>query len=168
MGVNCACPRPCRDRPWRTIRTGGERYPDERAVPHTRLMTSTRHGAPRAERGSSRRIPLGVTVGLLAAVAIAVVFAAFAAGQRNPRVVEEDVRCASAGTISCELSDGSDVNVPLDVFWVDVSGRSHEGDRPECLPPRGSGSAGPVRVAWTPVEVDGLGWRQVLRVTCLS
>jgi hypothetical protein len=102
-------------------------------------------------------------------VAIAVVFAAFASGQRNPRVVEEDVRCASAeGTISCELSDSSYVSVPLDVLWVDVSGRSHEGDRPECLPARGSGLAGPVRVAWTFVEVDGLGWRQVLRVTCLS
>ena len=132
-------------------------------------MTITRQDAPDAKGGSSRRIPGGVLAGLLAAVAIGVVFAAFAAGQRNPQVVEEDVRCLSAeGTISCELSDDSYVSVPLDVRWVDVSGRSHEGDRPECLLPTGSGLEGPVRVAWTPVEVDGLGWRQVLSVTCLS
>jgi hypothetical protein len=131
-------------------------------------MTITRQGGPQAEGGTSRRIPLGVRAGLLAAVAIGVVFAAFAAGQRNPRVVEEDVRCVSgAGTISCELSDDSYVSVPLEVLWVDASGGLHEGDRPECLPPTGSLEE-PVRVAWTPVEVDGLGWRQVLRVTCLS
>jgi hypothetical protein len=131
-------------------------------------MTITRQGGvPHAEGGSSARIPLGVRAGLLAAVVIGVGFAAFAAGQRNPRVVEEDVRCLSAeGAISCELSDDSYVGVPQDVRWIDVSGGSHEGDRPECLPP--TGMVGPVRVAWTPVEVDGLGWRQVLRVTCLS
>jgi hypothetical protein len=131
-------------------------------------MTITRQdGGPHAEAGSSARIPPGVRAGLLAAVVIGVFFAAFAAGQRNPRVVEEDVRCLSAeGTISCELSDDSYVSVPLDVSWVDVSGRSHEGERPECLPP--TGVEGPVRVAWTAVEVDGLGWRRVLRVTCLS
>jgi hypothetical protein len=131
-------------------------------------MTISRDaGGPHAESGSAGRIPLGVRAGLLAAVAIGVVLAAFAAGQRNPRVVEEDVRCVSGqGTISCELSDDWHVGVPLDVRWVDVSGGSHEGDRPECLPPRGL--EGPVRVAWTPVEVDGMGWRQVLSVTCLS
>jgi len=130
-------------------------------------MTITRQGAPQAEGGSSRRIPHGVLAGLIGAVAIGAAFAAFAVGQRNPQVVEEEVRCVSAeGTISCELSDDSYVSVPLDVRWVDASGRAHEGDRPECLPP--TGVEGPVRVAWTPVEVDGLGWRQVLSVTCLS
>jgi hypothetical protein len=148
--------------------SAAELLPGDGGFAHTPFMPITRHdGGPYSERGSWRRIPIGVRAGLLAAVAIGVVFAAFAAGQRNPRVVEEDVRCVSAeGTISCELSDDSYVSVPLDVRWVDVSGGSHEGDRPECLPP--TGVEGPVRVTWTPVEVDGLGWRQVLSVTCLS
>lgn len=49
-----------------------------------------------------------------------------------------------------------------------MNGTFHEGSRPECLPPTGRGLEGPVRITWVPVEADGMGWRQVVAVTCLS
>jgi hypothetical protein len=79
------------------------------------------------------------------------------------------VGCLSAeGVISCTLSDGWDVSVPLDVAWTDAAGSLHESGRPDCLPPSGRGLEGPVRISWTKVDVDGTGWRPVLRVACLD
>jgi hypothetical protein len=54
------------------------------------------------------------------------------------------------------------------VLWIDAAGFTHEDGRPECLPPTGRGLEGPVRVAWTAVEVGGRSWRQVVAVTCLE
>ncbi len=97
---------------------------------------------------------------------VAVACAGFAVG-RSSRVVTEEVSCLSAqGTISCVLHDGWYVSVPLRVAWTDANGGRHEGGRPDCLPPSGRGWEGPVRLAWTYVEVDGTGWRQVLWVGC--
>lgn len=106
-----------------------------------------------------------------AAVALSVLLvASVAAGYfwgRGARLVTEDVRCLSAaGAISCTLDDGWTVSVPLDVPWTDTRGSFHEGGRPDCLPPTGRGEEGPVRVTWTKVEADQVGWRQVVWVGC--
>lgn len=94
--------------------------------------------------------------------------AGFATG-RGSRVVTEEVSCLSMeGQIGCTLSDGWDVSVPLDVAWTDAHGTFHEEGRPRCLPPTGRGLEGPVRLAWTKVEAQGIGWRQVVWVGCLE
>jgi hypothetical protein len=101
-------------------------------------------------------------------VLVAVGFLAYRAGSTS-RVVTEEVGCLSAeGTIGCVLSDGWDVSIPLDVSWTDARGAFHDGGRPRCLPPTGRGLEGPVRISWTEVEVDGIGWRQVLHVACMA
>lgn len=85
------------------------------------------------------------------------------------RVTTEEVGCLSAeATISCTLGDDWNVSVPLDVAWVDATGAFRDGGRPDCLPPTGRGLEGPVRLSWTDVDVDGMGWRQVLQVECLD
>jgi len=117
------------------------------------------HIAPERTRWA---VPLAVLV--LAVV----VFVGYMAG-RSERVVTEEVGCLSAQrVIGCTLSDGWDISVPLDVAWTDVSGMFHESGRPDCLPPTGRGLEGPVRISWTEVEVDGMGWRQVLQVACMD
>ncbi|WP_243057808.1 hypothetical protein [Nocardioides sp. SR21] len=103
---------------------------------------------------------------VLVLVLVAGIFAGYTWG-RGSRVVSEDVGCLSAeGAISCTLGDGWDVSVPLDVAWTDARGAFHDGGRPDCLPPTGRGEEGPVRVAWTEVEADQVGWRQVVWVGC--
>ena len=97
---------------------------------------------------------------------VAVAFVGFRVG-RDSRVATEEVSClALQAQIGCTLNDGWDVSVPLDVPWTDSNGAFHESGRPECLPPKGRGATGPVRVAWTKVEVGGSGWRQVVWVGC--
>jgi hypothetical protein len=77
------------------------------------------------------------------------------------------VRCLSAeGAISCGLDDGSVIGIPTDVTWDGADGSTRGGDRPACLPPSGRGLEGPVELAWVPVDLDGLGWRQVVWVGC--
>ena len=106
---------------------------------------------------------------ILVVLLAGVLAGAFLLGQRNPRVVVEEAGCLSAKAfISCELADGWTIGVPRDVWWTDASGDRHDGGRPTCLPPTGIGLEGPVRLAWTSVEVDGTSWRQVLSVTCLE
>jgi len=56
-------------------------------------------------------------------------------------------------------------HVPLDVRWTDREGTWHEGGRPACLPPSDTTLEG-VRVSAVPVEVQGLGFRQVVAVHC--
>ena len=105
---------------------------------------------------------------VLAAVVVAVVtfYAGYATGKHD-RVVTEDARCFSGpGQIGCTLHDGWDIAVPLDVPWTDAAGSRHEGGRPDCLPPHGRGTEPPAGISWVPVEVNGVGWRQVISVTC--
>ena len=93
----------------------------------------------------------------------------YLAGREHPREHIEEVRCLSAGpTISCDLEDGWTVSIPRDIAWTDVRGRSHDGTRPDCLPLTGTGTEGPVRITWLPVEADGRSWRQVIAVSCLA
>lgn len=81
--------------------------------------------------------------------------------------LESNVECLSAeGTVGCVLDDGWNVSVPLDVSWVGRDGSFRSQGRPECLPPTGRGLEGPVELAWVPVEVDGMSWRQVVWVRC--
>ncbi len=104
-------------------------------------------------------VPLAVL--LLAVVA----YLGYTAGS-SERVVTEEVDCMSGQeVIGCTLSDGWDISVPLDVAWTDASG-FHESGRPDCLPPTGLGTEGPVQISWTEVETNGWAWRQVLHVAC--
>lgn len=105
----------------------------------------------------------------LVVLAIAVVagLLLFQWGRSQPRVHEASVKCLSApGTISCELPDDWTISIPRDVKWSDARGAFHTDGRPDCLPPTGIGLEGPVRVWWTEVEADGMGWRQVIMVGC--
>ena len=118
-------------------------------------------GTLRQSVAQHRWVAAGFVVLLIASAAVA-----FGIG-RHFRINTEDVKCLSApGTIGCTLKDGWDVSVPLDVAWTDSQGTFHEGGRPECLPPTGRGLEGPVRLSWTKVDIDGMGWRQVVWVGC--
>ena len=119
-----------------------------------------------ARAGSpSRRILFGT---LMAVLLVVVLVGGFALGQRKPLVVVEDADCLSmTGTISCALGDGWTVSPSTEVMWTGVDGTRHEGIRPACLPPTGDGTR-TVRLAWVAVEVDGVGWRQVVHVECLN
>jgi hypothetical protein len=94
----------------------------------------------------------------------------YIAGQQRPAMQEAEVRCLSAiGAISC--TDDPDPGhgefwVPRDVAWIDSGGSLHMGDRPECLPPTGRGTEGPVGITWVTVEVSGASWKQVVGVEC--
>ncbi len=68
--------------------------------------------------------------------------------------------------VGCTLKDGWDVSVPLDVARTDAGGAFHDGGGPECLPPTGRGSVGPIRIARTTVEVEDTSWRPVVWVGC--
>ena len=124
--------------------------------------------APRSEAraGSpSRRVGMGI---LAAVLAVAILVGVFALGQRKPLVVEEEADCLStSGSISCALDDDWTVSVPTEVTWTGTDGVRHEGVRPECLPAAGVGTR-TVWLAWVPVEVDGMAWRQVIHVQCLD
>ena len=94
----------------------------------------------------------------------------YIAGQQRPAMHEAEVRCLSAiGDISC--TDDPDPGhgefwVPHDVAWIDSGGSLHVGDRPECLPPTGRGTEGPVGITWVTVEVSGTSWKQAVGVEC--
>jgi hypothetical protein len=94
----------------------------------------------------------------------------YVAGQQRPAMHEAEVGCLSAvGAISC--TDDPDPGhgefwVPRDVAWIDSRGSLQMGDRPECLPPTGRGTAGPVGITWVTVEVSGTSWKQVVGVEC--
>lgn len=94
----------------------------------------------------------------------------YIAGQQRPAMHEAEVRCLSTiGDISC--TDDPDpghgeFGVPRDVPWIDSGGSLHMGDRPECLPPTGRGTEGPVGITWVRVEVSGRSWKQVVGVEC--
>ena len=94
----------------------------------------------------------------------------YVVGQQRPAVNEAEVRCMSApGAISCTDdadSGNAEFWVPRDVAWVDSDGSLHVGDRPECLPPSGRGTEGPVRITWATVEVSGTSWKQAVGVEC--
>ena len=101
----------------------------------------------------------------LVLVLAACVFAGFTLGRS--RVATEDVSCLSVERqVGCTLKDGWDVSVPLDVSWTDAGGVFHQSGRPDCLPPTERGLVGPIQVAWTEVDVEGTGWRQVVWVGC--
>ena len=110
--------------------------------------------------------------GAAAAAALLVVGLAvdYIAGQQRPAMHEAEVRCLSAiGDISC--TDDPDPGhgefwVPRDVAWIDTGGSLHMGDRPECLPPTGRGTEGPVGITWVTVEVSGTSWKQVVSPPC--
>ena len=110
--------------------------------------------------------------GSAAAAALLVVglVVGYIAGQQRPVMHEAEVRCLSAiGDISC--TDDSDPGhgefwVPRDVAWFDSGGSLHMGDRPECLPPTGRGTEGPVGITWVRVEVSGTSWKQAVGVEC--
>ena len=111
---------------------------------------------------SSRRSLL-----VLAVAALSVGLLVFQWGRSQPQVHEARVECLSAPeTISCELPDDWTISIPRDVKWTDRHGDFHEDGRPGCLPPTGIGLEGPVRVWWTEVEANGMGWRQVVMVGC--
>lgn len=98
---------------------------------------------------------------------VALVVAAYFVGRTRPVVHRDTARCLSAeGAISCDLPDGSTIGVPRDVSWTDARGPGHLDGRPACLPPSGIGLEGPVGLSWVDVEVDGISWRQVVRVDC--
>ena len=119
-------------------------------------------------RGVTELKQNGVLLTMAVLVLIAVGFIGYTAGSKS-RVVAEEVGCLSAErVIGCTLSDGWDVSIPLDVSWTDAAGTYQESGRPECLPPTGRGLEGPVRVWWTEIDVDSMGWRQVLHVACLN
>lgn len=104
---------------------------------------------------------------VLAVAALGVGLLLFQWGRSHPQVGEASVKCLSApGTISCELPDDWTISIPRDVKWTDRHGAFHADGRPDCLPPTGIGLEGPVRVWWTEVEADGMGWRQVIMVGC--
>jgi hypothetical protein len=110
--------------------------------------------------------------GAAAAAALLVVGLAvgYFAGQQRPAMHKAEVRCLSAiGDISC--TDDPDpghgeFRVPRDVAWTDSRGSFHMGDRPECLPPTGRGTEGPVGITWVTVEVSGRSWKQAVGVEC--
>lgn len=121
-------------------------------------MTTPTDAAP------SRRIAVGAVVLVLAAAGLG-----YLLGREGQRQHVEDVSCLSApGAISCELEDDWTIAIPRQVTWTDTRGVVHDDSRPDCLPPTGRGLEGPVRITWIPVEVDGMGWRQVVAVTCLD
>ena len=118
----------------------------------------------RTDAVSPRRLAVGAVVLVLAAAVLG-----YLLGRQDPREHVEEVSCLSAaGVISCELEDDWTIAIPRHVMWTDVRGTVHEDTRPACLPPTGRGLEGPVRVTWVPVEADGMGWRQVVAVTCLD
>ena len=110
-----------------------------------------------AKAAAAGLLVLGVVVG-------------YAVGQQRPAMKEAEVRCLSAtGAISC--TDDADTGqgefwVPRDVAWVDSGGSLHVGDRPDCLPPSGRGTEGPVKITWITVEVSGTSWKQAVGVEC--
>jgi hypothetical protein len=109
-----------------------------------------------------RRVLVVCAVGVAAVIAPIV---AYALGQRHPVARPEPASCLSMETqISCDLSDGWTVSVPVDALWGDGS-MVHDGTRPACLPPTGIGST-KVTAWWIPVEVNGMRWREVLRIDC--
>ena len=116
------------------------------------------------ERQASRWLRWPV---ILAVVFLVVV--AFLAGARRPHVAVHTGMCLSAHpTISCE-ADGTTFWIPSNVRWVDTSGREHLTGRPDCLPPTGIGTEGPVRFGTVDVHSEsGSRWSQVVWVTCLN
>lgn len=94
----------------------------------------------------------------------------YIAGQQRPAMHEAEVRCLSSiGDISCtdDLHQGQgEFRVPRDVAWIDSKGSFQMGDRPECLPPTGRGSEGPIGITWVTVEVSGRSWKQAVGVEC--
>ncbi|MBS2938027.1 hypothetical protein KDN32_09765 [Nocardioides sp. J2M5] len=94
----------------------------------------------------------------------------YIAGQQRPAMHEAEVRCLSAiDTISC--TDDPDPGhgefwVPRDVAWIDSTGGFHMGGRPECLPPTGRGTEGPIAITWVTVEASGRSWKQAVGVEC--
>lgn len=103
----------------------------------------------------------GLTVGL---------GAGYVVGQQRPAIHEAEVTCLSAtGGISCtdEADSGhGEFWVPLDVAWTDSGGSLHVGDRPDCLPPTGRGTEGPIGISWFTVEIAGTSWKQAVGVRC--
>ena len=91
-------------------------------------------------------------------------------GQERPAMREAEVTClSSAGGISC--TDDPDPGhgefwVPRDVAWIDSAGSLHMDGRPECLPPTGRGTEGPVGITWVTVKVSGTSWKQAVGVEC--
>jgi hypothetical protein len=99
---------------------------------------------------------------------VLVALLAYLAGSKTSRVDVEETSClSSVGTISCELSDGWTVSVPLEVSWAEPDGTFHSDGRPDCLPVKGRGLTGPVQLGIRPVAMDGRSWRQVVWVQCL-
>ena len=118
----------------------------ERLLPHRR-----------AKLAAAGLLLLGLTAG-------------YAVGQRHPALDEAEVSCASAaGTISCTddaESGNGEFSVPRDIAWTDASGSLHMGGRPECLPPTGRGTEGPVEITWLTIEFSGRTWKQAVGVVC--
>jgi hypothetical protein len=91
-------------------------------------------------------------------------------GQQRPAMHEAEVMCLSAtGAISC--TDDPDAGngefwVPQDIAWTDPGCSLHMGDRPDCLPPTGRGTEGPVGITWVTVEVSATSWKQAVGVKC--
>ena len=63
-----------------------------------------------------------------------------------------------------------DYAVSEGVMWFDERGALHDSEWPSCLeaPPQTHTTPEKVRFAAVDVEVDGLGWREVLMVDCSS
>ena len=111
----------------------------------------------RAKVGAAACLVLGLGIGYIV-------------GQQRPAMHQAEVTCLSAvGAISCtddpEPGHG-EFWVPRDVAWTDSSGSLHMDGRPECLPPTGRGTEGPVGITWLTVEVSGTSWKQAVGVEC--
>jgi len=134
-----------------------QQQPNEQVNPTNRSRFALLRSGRGAKAVAVACLVLGVGVG-------------YVVGQQRPAMHEVEVRCLSAvGAISCTDDPDSghgEFRVPVDVAWTDSGGRFHMGDRPDCLPPTGRGTEGPVGITWVSVELAGTSWKQAVGVEC--
>ena len=86
---------------------------------------------------------------------------------RHPASWTFDATPVSAASIGV-TEGGWSYAIPTDVVWEDAHNVWHEDGRPDCLPDIGRAVPTPVRIKAVEVKTEGVSWRQVVWVKCLS
>ena len=111
-----------------------------------------------------RKRPLWAAL-LIGLVLAGVATAGYAAGSQTRVVTEQATWQSFPGDVACELDGGGSIGFNPVIVWTDGPNTINEGSRPACLPPDGPIER-PVQISWVEVDVEGISWRQALRVDC--